>query len=56
MKQKNYKAIITIIDPEQNRMSEKEYELNIKGGSLNDIEASVSVFRNALLPDVGIIF
>jgi hypothetical protein len=52
MKQKNYKAIITIIDPEQNRMSEKEYELNIKGGSLNDIEASVSVFRNALLPDV----
>ncbi len=52
MKQKSYKAIITILDPEQNKMSEKEYELDIKRGNLNDIEASVSSFRNALLPNV----
>jgi hypothetical protein len=52
MKQKSYKAIITILDPEQNKMSEKEYELDIKRGNLNDIEASVSSFRNALLPHI----
>lgn len=33
-------------------MDEKEYEIDIKGGSLNDIEASVSNFRNGLLPNV----
>jgi len=42
MKHKSYKAILTILDPEENTMDEKEYELDIKGGSLNDIEASVS--------------
>ncbi|MBF0230677.1 MAG: hypothetical protein HQK63_14005 [Desulfamplus sp.] len=56
MKQKSYKAIITILDPEENTMDEKEYELDIKGGSLNDIEASVSNFRNGLLPNVGRVF
>jgi beta-xylosidase len=44
MKHKSYKAILTILDPEENTMDEKEYEIDIKGGSLNDIEASVVIF------------
>ncbi len=31
MKHKSYKAILTILDPEENTMDEKEYELDIKG-------------------------
>ena len=49
MKTKTYTAKITILDPEQQIMTEQEYSLDIQNGTIDKIEQSVTMFRNRVL-------
>ena len=49
MKSKQYKAQITILDSEQNIVTDLEHSLNIKNGTLDDIEMSVMELKNTVL-------
>ncbi|MBF0234841.1 MAG: hypothetical protein HQK65_17655 [Desulfamplus sp.] len=52
METKTYSAKITILDPEQQIITEQEYSLDIQNGTIDKIEQSVSVFRNTVLSNL----
>jgi len=52
MKTKTYTAKITILDPEQQVMTEQEYSLDIQNGTIDKIEQSVTIFRNTVLSNL----
>lgn len=52
MKTKTYTAKITILDPEQQVMTEQEYFLDIQNGTIDKIEQSVTIFRNTVLSNL----
>ena len=52
MQTKTYTAKITILDPEQQIMTEQEYSLDTQNGTIGKIEQSVSVFRNIVLSNI----
>lgn len=52
MESKQYKAEIIILDSEQNIVTDLKHSLNIKNGTIDNIETSVMDLKNTVLAEI----